>query len=126
MDDITVYYRYDGEHIKNLEKIFQKCKKYGISLNPRKSNFALEKGKLLGHIISKDGINIDPKRTKEILKVEEQRTKKEVQYFIRHVNFIRRFILSFSEILINITNLLKKYHEIKWTMDARKDFRDRK
>ena len=45
MDDITVYSISDREHIKHLEKVFLKCKKYGISLNPRKSNFALEEGK---------------------------------------------------------------------------------
>ena len=47
MDDITMYSRYEREHIKHLEKVFLKCKRYGISLNPRKSNFALEEGKLL-------------------------------------------------------------------------------
>ena len=82
MDDITMYYRSDREHIKHLEKVFLKCKKYGISLNPRKSNFALEERKLLGHIISKDGIKIDPSRISAILKVEELRRKKEVQSFI--------------------------------------------
>ena len=46
-----------------------KCRKFGISLNPKKSNFALEEGKLLGHMISKDGIKIDPKRVSAILKV---------------------------------------------------------
>ena len=69
MDDITMYSRYEREHIKHLEKVFLKCKRYGISLNPRKSNFALEEGKLLGHIISKGGINIDPERINAILKV---------------------------------------------------------
>ena len=62
MDDIIVYSRSDREHIKHLEKVFLKCRKYGISLNPRKSNFALEEGKILGHIISKEGIRIDPDR----------------------------------------------------------------
>ena len=74
-----MYSRYDREHIKHLENFFLKCKKYGISLNPKKSNFALEEGKLLGNIFSKDGIKIDPKKIKEILKVEEPRRKKEVQ-----------------------------------------------
>ena len=78
MDDITVYSRSDKEHIRHLERVFLKCRKYGISLNPRKSNFALEEGKILGHIISKEGIRIDPERVSSILKVEEPRSKKEV------------------------------------------------
>ena len=82
MDDITVYSRYDREHIRHLEKVFPKCRKYGISLNPKKYNFALEEGNLLWHIISKDGGKIDPERVSSILKVEDPTSKKEVQSFI--------------------------------------------
>ena len=78
MDDINVYYRLFKDHIRHLERVFMKCRKYGISLNPRKSNFALEEGKLLGHIISKEGIRIDPDMVKGILKVEEPRSKKKI------------------------------------------------
>ena len=78
MDDITVYSRFVKDHIRHLERVFINCKKYGISLNPRKSNFALEEGKLLGHNISKEGIRIDPNRLSGILKVEESRSKKEI------------------------------------------------
>ena len=97
MDNITVYSRSDSEHIHHLEKNFIKCRKFGISLNPKKSNFALEEGKLLGHIISKDGIKIDPERVSVILKVGEPRSKKEIQSFLGQVNFLRRFIPSFAE-----------------------------
>ena len=78
----------------------------------------------MGHIISKEGIRIDPERVSAILKVEEPRSKKEVQSFIGQVNFLRRFIPSFVEILMNITNMLRKYHEIKWTVEAMKYFKD--
>ena len=106
MDDITVYSRSDREHIHHLKKVFIKYRKFGISLNPKKSNFALEEGKLLGHIISKDGIKIDPDRFSAILKVGEPRSKKEIQS--GQVNFLRRFIPSFAKILMNITNMLRK------------------
>ena len=93
-------------------------------LNPRKSHFRLEEGNLLGHIISKDCIKIDPERIKAIQKVKDSRRKKEVQSFIGQVNFLRRFIPSLAEILMNITNMLRIYREIKWTPDARADFGD--
>ena len=44
MDDIKVYSRSEREHIHHLECYFIKCKKFAISLNPKKSNFALEEG----------------------------------------------------------------------------------
>ena len=79
---------------------------------------------MLRTIISKDGIKIDPERISAILKVEDPRSKKKMQSFIGKVNFLRRFIPSFADILMNITNMLKKEHEIKWTIDARRSFRD--
>ena len=93
-------------------------------MNPKKSNFALEEGKLLGHIISKDGIKIDPDRVNAILKVGEPRSKKEIQSFLGQVNFLRRFIPNFAKILMTITNMLKKGHEIKWTAEAKKYFKE--
>ena len=66
LDDITVFSKTDEKHLQHLERIFHKCLKFGVSLNPKKSHFALEEGKLLGHIISKDGIRIDPVRVDAI------------------------------------------------------------
>ena len=58
------------------------------------------------------------------MRVEEPRRKKEIQYFIDQVKFLRRFIPSFAEILMDITYMLRKDHEIKWTIEARKSFKD--
>ena len=51
--------------IYDLKHIFERYKKYGISLNPKKSYFALEEGKLLGFIVSKKGIYINHDRIQE-------------------------------------------------------------
>ena len=61
LDDITVFSKSDQRHLKHLMKVFDRCRKFGISLNPKKSLFAVKKRKLLGHIISKEGVVIDPK-----------------------------------------------------------------
>jgi hypothetical protein len=60
LDDVTVYSKNREEHIQHLTQIFERCRKYGISLNPKKTIFGVEEGKLLGHIISQAGIHIDP------------------------------------------------------------------
>jgi hypothetical protein len=69
LDDVTMYSQSDDEHLRHLRPVFEKCRKFGISLNPKKSLFGLEEGKLLGHIISKDGMNIDPSRIESIQKL---------------------------------------------------------
>ena len=69
LDDVTVFSKIDEEHLEHLRKIFKKCRKFGISLNPKKTLFGLQEGKLIGHIISKEGIKIDPKRIEAILQI---------------------------------------------------------
>jgi len=66
LDDITMFSKTDQDHLQHLRKVFLKCRNFGISLNPKKSNFAMEEGKLLGHIISKKCIRIDPDRVASI------------------------------------------------------------
>ena len=84
----------------------------------------MKEGKILGHIISMYGIKIDPDRVKSILNVEIPINKREIQSFIGQVNFLRRFIPSFAQILRNVTNMLRKYCEIKWTIEGKKSFND--
>jgi hypothetical protein len=58
--DITMFSKSDKERYHHLNKVFPKCRKFGLSLNPKKSVFAMKKGKLLGHIVSAEGVRIDP------------------------------------------------------------------
>ena len=88
LDDITIFSKSDDEHLQHLEQVFKKCRRYGISMNPRKSHFSMPEGKLLGHIISTRGINIDPKRVCAIQEIEIPINKKDVQSFIGNINFL--------------------------------------
>ena len=112
----------DEEHLKHLKQNFLKCKKYGLSLNPKKSHFAAQEGKLLGHLVSADGIRIDPERVKAILKFSFPRSKKDVQSFIGKINFLRWFIPNFAETIKQIATMLKKDQEVKWIAKARNSF----
>jgi len=66
LDDLMVFSKSDEEHMYHLKIVFQKCRKYGLSLNPKKSLFSMEEGKVLGYIISKDGIRIDREHVQAI------------------------------------------------------------
>lgn len=82
----------------------------------------MEEGKLLGHIISKDGIRIDPSRVEAIQKIDFPRNKKEIQAFNGKMNFLRKFIPNLVEHLCELTNMLKKKSTVKLTKDAMKHF----
>ncbi len=53
LDDVTVYSKNKTDHIKYLKEVFERCRKFGMSLNPKKSVFVVADGKLLGFIIYK-------------------------------------------------------------------------
>jgi hypothetical protein len=76
LDDITMFSKSDQEHYQHLKKVFLKCKKYGLSLNPQKSLFSMKEGKLLGHIVSDEGVKIDPNRVEAIKTLSLPRSKK--------------------------------------------------
>ena len=78
LDEITVFSKSDAEHIEHLRSTLNKFHRYGLSLNPQKSMFSLEEGKLLGHIVTKEGVKIDPKRVEVINDITLPRNKKEV------------------------------------------------
>ena len=84
-------------------------------MNPKKSQFALKEGKLLGHLVSAEGVRINPMRVEAIQKLSIPRSKRDIQSFLGKINFVRRFIPNFSKPLKHITVMLKKDVEIKWT-----------
>ena len=113
LDDITMYSKSDQDHLEHLKRVFQKCRKFGISLNPKKSNFSMKEGNILGHVISEKGRRIDPSRVATIQKIDICRNKKEIQSFLGKLNFLRRFITNFVEVVKYITNMLRKDRGIK-------------
>eukprot|EP00253_Pinus_taeda_P024455 PITA_24455 len=122
LDDLKVFSNSDEEHLYHLKIVFQRCRKYGISLNPKKSLFAMDEGKILGHIISKEGIRIDPAHVEAIQKIDFPQSKKEIQYFNGKMNFLRCFVPNLAEHLREIKNMLKKDGVVRWTEESIKYF----
>lgn len=89
LDDITVFSKTDEEHMLHLKLIFEKCRRYGLSLNLKKYHFTLSVGKMLGHIVAHVGVKINLERVKAISLIPFPRNKKEVQAFLERINFLR-------------------------------------
>jgi hypothetical protein len=73
---LTVFSKDRKDHVHHLRQIFDICKKYGIFLNPKKPNFRVDEGKLIGHVVSNEGVKTDPTRIKAIQKIPLQETKR--------------------------------------------------
>jgi hypothetical protein len=121
-DDLTVHSKTRSEHIHHLRQVFERCRLYGVSLNPKKCLFVVTEGKLLGHIVCKEGIYIDPERVKDINELNPPSSKKGVQSFFGKINFVRRFVPDYVSIVKPINLLLKKDQRFEWTSDTQEAF----
>lgn len=77
-DDMIAKSQTEEEHLVNLEKLFERLRKFKLRLNPSKCTFGVRSGKLLGSIVSQRGIEVDPEKIKVIQAMLAPKTEKEV------------------------------------------------
>jgi hypothetical protein len=70
IDDIIVKTRQDSSLIANLEETFTNLRRFNIRLNPEKCTFGVPRGKLLGYIITKRGIEENPDKILAITEID--------------------------------------------------------
>ena len=94
----------------------------GISFNPKKSIFVVMQGKLLGFIVSKEGMIIDQERTEAISKIDFPNSQKEMQSFLGKINFVRIFVPNFAQVVKPLQFLVKKDVPFKWSNEQKDAF----
>ena len=82
----------------------------------------MEEGTLIGFLISLEGITIEPGRIEAIKAIVLPHNKKAMQYFLAKINFMRRFISDFDEIVKPLQEMIKKDFNFKWTKEIREAF----
>ncbi|GJT65685.1 reverse transcriptase domain-containing protein [Tanacetum coccineum] len=88
--------------------MLKRCEDTNLCLNWEKSHFMVKEGIVLGHKISKNGIEVDKAKVDVIAKLPHPTTVKGIQSFLGHAGFYHRFIQDFSKIAQPMTRLLEK------------------
>ena len=82
VDDMIVKSRDRVDHLAALQTFFERIKRFRLRLNPKKCTFRVTSGKLLGHIVSEWGIEVDLKKIRAILGMPAPRTEREIRGFL--------------------------------------------
>ncbi|GJX99363.1 reverse transcriptase domain-containing protein [Tanacetum coccineum] len=108
MDDFSVFGDSFSSCLSHLDKMLQRCEDTNLVLNWEKCHFMVKEGIVLGHKISKSGIEVDKAKVDVIAKLPHPTTVKGIRSFLGHAGFYRRFIQDFSKIARPMTHLLEK------------------
>ena len=108
MDDFSLFGSYFDNCLTNLDLMLARCEKTNLVLNWEKCNFIVKEGIVLGHKVSKAGIEVDRAKIDTIAKLPPPTNVKGVRSFLGHAGFYRCFIKDFSKITRPLTQLLLK------------------
>ncbi|CAC5367310.1 unnamed protein product [Mytilus coruscus] len=106
------------EHLQHLRLLFDRLRDANLTLKPSKCNFAVKQVKFLGHIVSKEGIQVNPAKTKAISTYPVPKTQTQLRSFLGAANYYRRFINKFSSITNPLNQLLRKDIQFEWTSET--------
>lgn len=115
IDDILCCGNTFDEHLLSLKLTFEKFRLNGLKLKASKYSFDYNELKLLGHIISKDGIKVDNSKVEAINKMPIPQNVSEIRTYLGMTSYYRRFMRNYSMISRPLTQLTKKNVPIKWT-----------
>jgi hypothetical protein len=122
IDDILVYSQNDKEHEEHLRKVLQRLRDWQLYAKLSKCEFWITEVLFLGHIINRDGLDVDPKKVASILDWKVPKDVRGIKSFIGMAGYYRRFIEGFSKIARPIIALLAKKVEFKWTPACQESF----
>jgi hypothetical protein len=118
LDDILIYSKNEREHEEHLRVVLSCLRENKLYGKLSKCSFFQKEIHYLGHIISGEGISVDPEKVKAIMEWPVPKNAHEVRSFMGLAGYYRRFVEGFSKIAKPITTLQRKGVRYEWTEEC--------
>ena len=114
MDDILVHARTDSEHDARLEQVLLRCREKNLKLNPKELRLKTKQVEYIGHVLTENGLQPDPKKVDAVINFSAPVDKQELQRFLGMINYLGKFVPNMSKLNEPLRRLLEKDVEFKW------------
>ena len=119
-DDWTVFGLMD-KHVGALILMLAKCREHQISLNLKKCIFFVHFGILLGHVVCRQGLMVDPTKIVIIANLAPPASVKQMCTTLGHTGYYKKFIKGYVWITMPLEKLLKHDVKYEWTKECQKN-----
>ena len=121
IDDILVYSKDRKNHDTHLRVVLETLRKEQLYAKLSKYEFWLNEVSFLRHIVSKEGIRVDPKKIEVVVEWKPPRNVTEVRSFLGLAGYYR-FVKGFSMTADSMTRLLQKNVKYEWSEKCQRSF----
>ncbi|XP_056848940.1 uncharacterized protein LOC130499060 [Raphanus sativus] len=118
IDDMLVKSLVAGDHVLQLQECFNILNKFGMKLNPTKCTFGVASGEFLGYLVTKRGIEANPKQISALIEMLPPKSVKDVQRLTGKIAALNRFISRSTDRCLPFYKLLKGNKKFEWNTDC--------
>ncbi|KAI0493363.1 hypothetical protein KFK09_023479 [Dendrobium nobile] len=122
IDDILVYSASEDEHARHLRIVLETLRRHQLYAKFSKCEFWLKSISFLGHVVSGEGISVDPQKIQAVADWPRPTTVFEVRSFLGMAGYYRKFVKGFSQISTPLTRLTQKSVPFVWTPECEASF----
>ncbi|KAL6277398.1 hypothetical protein ACE6H2_020999 [Prunus campanulata] len=126
IDDILVYSKTLEGHKKHLRSVLRTLRRTELYAKFSKCQFWLDRVEFLGHVISAEGIYVDPRKIEAVVNWVQPTSVTEIRSFLGLAGYYRRFVEGFSVIAAPLSRLTRKDVQFEWTEECEQSFQELK
>ncbi|KAL4011676.1 hypothetical protein IC575_028737 [Cucumis melo] len=122
IDDILIYSKTEAEHEEHLRQVLETLRANRLYAKFSKCEFWLKKVSFLGHVVSSEGVSVDPAKIEAVTNWPRPSTVSEIRSFLGLAGYYRRFVEDFSRIVSPLTQLTRKGTPFVWSPACESSF----